>query len=135
MISFLLSIVVLTLIFWGLHKARIISVCPICAGAVITWVGGIVALYYGASWANSMVIAILMGASLGALADKYGNRLGLFWKSAAVLLGLPAIYLLVQKSLWQSLALIILLLLLTIFVRKTNQIPSNDKKDLFKECC
>lgn len=135
MLYYLLSITILTLIFWGLHKARIIPVCPICAGVVITWVGGIVALYYGSSWANPMIITILMGASMGALADKYGNRFGLLWKTVVVLLGLPAIYLLVQKSLWQGSGLVILLILITILLQKKNTPTLRDKKDLFKDCC
>ena len=135
MLYYLLSIALLTLIFWALHKARIIPVCPICAGVVITWVGGVVALYFGAWWANPMIIAILMGASMGAIADKYGNKFGLLWKSAVVLLGLPAIYFLVQKLLWQGLGLVVIFLILTVFLYRSNKEVSSDKKDLFKDCC
>ena len=135
MIYYLLSIAALTLIFWALHKARIIPVCPICVGVVITWLGGILALYYGASWANPIIIAILMGASMGALAEKYGNRFGLLWKSALVLFGLPAIYLLVQKSLWPGLALVALLGLFTIFASTGKKPAPGAEKDLFKDCC
>lgn len=135
MLYYLLSIAVLTLIFWGLHKARIIPICPICSGVVITWVGGIIAFYYGASWANPMIIAILMGASMGALADKYGNRFGLLWKTVVVLLGLPAIYLLMQKSLWQGLGLVILLILISVISNKKDASVLHNKKDLFKDCC
>jgi hypothetical protein len=135
MIYYLISITVITLVFWGLHKAHIIPLCPICAGVVITWVGGAIALYYGTAWANPLIIAVLMGASMGALADKYGSRFGLFWKSSIVLLGLPAIYLIVQKSLWQGIGLVGIIIILTIFSNKKSAPALRDKKDLFKDCC
>lgn len=135
MTYYLLSIALVTLVFWGLYKAHILSVCPICAGVVITWVVGVAALYSGAVWANPLGIAILMGASVGALADKYGNKYGLFWKSAVVLLGVPAIYLLVQKSLWQSLALLAVIAVVTVYTKLKSKPLVSQKKDLFKDCC
>jgi len=135
MIYYLITIAVLTFIFWSLHKARIIPVCPICAGVVITWVGGAVGLYYEVTWANSLIIAILMGVSLGALADKYGSRLGLLWKSAMVLLGLPAIYFIVQKLSWQGAILVAMLVIITIFSHKQSAPAMRKEKDLFKDCC
>lgn len=135
MIYFLISILVLTLIFAWLYKIKVVTVCPICAGVVITWIAGIVLLYYGSTWANPLIIAILMGASLGALADRYGSRFGLIWKSAVVIIGLPSIYFIVQKSLWQGLILITVMVIITIFFNKQNAPALRNKKDLFKDCC
>jgi hypothetical protein len=66
---------------------------------------------------------------------KYGSRFGLFWKSSIVLLGLPAIYLIVQKSLWQGIGLVGIIIILTIFSNKKSAPALRDKKDLFKDCC
>lgn len=135
MIYYLLAIALLTLILWGLYKAKAISVCPICAAVVITWVGGLAALYWRASWSNPLIVAILMGASIGALADKYGSKFGFLWKSAVVLLGLPAVYFLTQKALWPGLGLVLLLGLVTVLSHNNNPTGSHEKKDLFKNCC
>ena len=135
MIYFLLPIFVLTLIFWVLYRAKLSIICPICAGTLLTWAGGLVALYSGAAWADPLIIGILMGASLGALADKYGSRFGLFWKSAVVLLGLPATYFLVQKFLWPGVGLVLLIVLLTWFFGRGTKPEPEPKKDLFKDCC
>ena len=135
MFYFIISIFIVTIIFWGLHKGRIVTVCPICAGVLITWIGGIASLYYGASLGNPMIVAILMGASMGALADKYGARFGLLWKSAVVLIGLPAIYMLVQKSFWAGLGLVATIAVYTAYLHNTNKPKIERKKDLFKECC
>ena len=138
MLYYLLSIAALTIIFWALFKARVVSVCPICAGVVMTWAAGIAALYYGVSWANPLLIGILMGASLGALADKYGSKFGLFWKSSVVLLGLPAIYFVIQRSFWKGVILIIAIGIVTLLSNLSNKKSGSGikhKKDLFQDCC
>jgi uncharacterized membrane protein YadS len=134
MIYFLLSILVITLVFYFLHKRKILAVCPICAGTVLTWFGGLAALYTNQLWASPLLVAILMGASLGALAEKFGPSYGLLWKTGVVLLGFPASYFFVQQSVWPGLGLIVLLLLLTL-ISKKKPVEKEDKKDLFKECC
>lgn len=137
MIYFLASISILTLLFAYLYKARIINVCPICAGVVITWFIGIVGIYTNQAWADPMLVAILLGASLGALADKYGSRFGLIWKTLMVLVGLPAVYFIVQEQIWFGTALVIGLLIITLVAgkNKTNHKTLGHNKDLFKECC
>lgn len=137
MIYFLASILILALVFTYLYKARITTVCPICAGVVITWLIGIVGIYTDQAWADPMLVAILLGASLGALADKYGSKLGLVWKTLVVLIGFPAIYFIVQEKIWLGIALIIGLIILTFVAgkNKTNHKLHSHNKDLFKECC
>lgn len=135
MIYFLASILILTLIFAYLYKSRIITVCPICAGVVITWLAGVIGIYTDQAWANPLLVAILLGASLGALADKYGSRLGLVWKTLYVLIGLPAVYFIVQEKLWFGLGLIIALIILTLVTGKNRTNHKLANKDLFKECC
>ena len=135
MIYFLISIAFTTLAFAFLYRARIITVCPICAAVVITWIVGGVGLYANQSWADPLIIAILLGASLGALADKYGSRLGLLWKSLMVLIGLPAIYFTIQKKPLLGLGLLLILAVITIFSGRNRQSGNSHRKDLFKECC
>jgi hypothetical protein len=135
MIYFIISITVITLAFAFLYRARIITVCPICAGVVITWIAGAVGLYANQSWADPLIIAILLGASMGALADKYGSRFGLIWKSLMVLIGLPAIYFIVQKKPLQGLGLLLALAVITVFSGRNRSPINPHRKDLFKECC
>ncbi|QQS23266.1 hypothetical protein IPM19_01730 [bacterium] len=135
MIYFLASILVLTIIFAYLYKTKLITVCPICAGVVITWLIGVVGIYTGQEWANPLIVAILLGASLGALADKYGSRFGLVWKTLMVLIGLPAVYFIVQENLWFGLGLVAGLVILTLVFGKNTANHKPHNKDLFKECC
>lgn len=135
MTIFIASIIILTFIFAYLYKAQVIKVCPICAGVVLTWTAGLVSVYTNQTWANPLVVAILMGASLGALADKYGNKLGLVWKSALIVVGLPAIYMLLQKKLLFGLALLLIIILMTFFFSKRSGNKTSHKDDLFKDCC
>ena len=135
MIYFLASILILTIIFAFLYKARIIAVCPICAGVVITWFVGVIGIYNNQAWADPFLVAILLGASLGALANKYGSKLGIVWKTLFVLIGLPAVYFIVQEKLWFGLGLIIALIILTLVTGKNRTNHKLANKDLFKECC
>ncbi|HLC45151.1 MAG: hypothetical protein A2722_04105 [Candidatus Doudnabacteria bacterium RIFCSPHIGHO2_01_FULL_50_11] len=136
MVYFLSSIAAITIIFTLLHKAKIVSVCPICAGVVVTWVGGIIGLYANQKWADPMVIAILMGASMGAVADKYGIRFGLLWKTLTVVLGLSAIYFIIGLSLYKGLGFLLILGIITVFLSRKKYGSANAKnEDLFKECC
>lgn len=135
MIYHILSIIIFTLIFVCLYKAGVIKVCPICAGVVITWVLGMYGILTHAAWANPLITAILLGASLGAIADKHGSKFGIIWKSSLVVLGLPAIYFLVQNELWKSLALLAVLCAITLVKYKPGSPGKNSSHDLFKNCC
>lgn len=136
MIYYIVTIIILTLIFVGIYRSHLVKVCPICAGVVITWLIGIFGIYTHASWANPLIIAILMGASLGALADKYGSRFGIIWKSGVVILGLPAIYLLVQNRFWTGLVFLAAIFALTLVLSKPSSSNKSDQNhDLFKNCC
>lgn len=135
MIYYLLTTLLLTLVFWALYRSLIISFCSICAAAVITWVGGLLAIHLHVSWANPLLVAILMGASMGAVAEKYGHRFGLFWKTAMVLLGTSSIYFLVQPAgFYKGLGIAAVLLAITFFLHKGKP-AEHVRGDLFKDCC
>jgi|SRR3989344_1406725 len=136
MLYFILGLIVLTAIFWILHKSKLVSFCPICAATVLVWLISLAALYLGAAWADPLLVAILMGASLGALAEKHGGKLGFLWKTLFVTLGLPSIYFMIEKDLAKGLGLLLILLLMTLLWRKRKSGPvAAEKKDIFKDCC
>lgn len=135
MIYFLALILVLTLVFAFLYRTRMITICPICAGVVVTWLAGIVGIYSNQTWADPLLVAILLGASLGALADKYGSKFGLVWKTLMVLIGLPAVYYIVQQKLWLGLGFVVALIVLTLLSRRNSATANPHRQDLFKECC
>lgn len=135
MIYFVASILTLTAIFTLLNRSKTIIVCPICAAVVITWLAGLVGIYTGQAWADPLIIAILLGASLGALADKYGTGFGLAWKTLMVILGLPAIYYVVQRQPVQGLGLLFVLVVVTLLFNKRKSGSAKPNPDIFKECC
>ncbi len=112
------------------------KICPICAAVVLAWLAGLVTLYSGATWLDPLIVGILMGASLGALAEKYGGKLGFWWKTLFVVLGLPAIYFMIEKDLAKGLGMLLILAVVTLLFRKTETDRAGvGKKDLFKNCC
>lgn len=135
MFYYLLVIFLLTIGFVLLYKAKFTTVCPVCAAAVITWVVGLLAIHLHASWANPLIVAVLMGASMGAVAEKYGKHFGFPWKTAVVLLGIGAIYFLVQPDeLYNGLIVVGVLMAITFLSNKIVQ-TEGGLKDLFKDCC
>src|SRR3989344_8480013 len=84
------------------------KICPICALVVIVWVAGLFGIYLDAVWADPLIVAMLMGGSVGALAEKYGSRLGPVWKAVFVILGFIAVYFLVNKSVWPGIIFAVL---------------------------
>lgn len=131
---YLLTLLILTILFWALYQYKIIKFCAICAAVVVTWTISLIAIYLNAIWADPMIVAILMGASLGALADKYSNNFGFVWKYSMVILGLPSVYLLINKELSRALLIIFILLSITFISRPKNKVFDNNK-DIFGECC
>lgn len=121
------------MLFAGLYKARVLVVCPICAGVVITWAVGLIGIYSDFEWTDPMFIGLLMAGSIGALAEKYGMKKGLVWKSTLVLVGFPAVYYLVNKELTLGLAFgIVTLAIIYAGVKKG---PEKHKNDMFENCC
>jgi len=75
-----------------------------------------------------------MAGSIGALADKYGTQMGLIWKSLLVVIGLPAVYFVMEKDykLGTLLAVLTLVLVILPLINKEKKEP---KADIFKHCC
>lgn len=135
MIYYLISIVLLTIVFVLLRRIIVIKFCAICGAVLITWFIGLVGIYMNLPWADPLLILILMGASLGALAEKYGTKYGLIWKSLMILIGFPGVYYLVQERFWIGGGLMLVLVFLTIIFSRSNISSNTEHKDIFKECC
>lgn len=136
MIYYLLSIGVLTGVFTYLRRVNILLVCPICAGVAMTWVIGVAGIYTQQEWADPLIIAVLLAASLGGLAEKYGSKFGFIWKTLFTLIGLQTAYLIVQKEWLWAVGLSVAIVVLTIGFAKANRTNQRIKNiDIFKECC
>ena len=134
-IYYFISLVALTSLFWLLGRLQLIKICAICAAAVLTWTWGLIAIYLSLDWANPIAVAILLGASLGAIAERYGRTLGFLWKALWVILGLVAIFLLVQGQWLAGLGMLGLILLTTWFMSSNKSTQSKLHQDLFDDCC
>ena len=130
---------ILAVIFWFLHRAKIIKYCPICLAVGITWIIGLI-LYYSDIYVDPLILAVLLGASLGALAQKYGSKYGLFWKTAFVILGIIVIYFLIYKEPFKAFLLLLLVAGVTFFFHSTStktelSSPLDKIENKFKDCC
>jgi len=134
-IYFSLVILGLTAIGWLALRQRP-AICPICIAVILTWAGGLLASYLGYSWANPLVVGLLMGASLGAISNRFGPHLGLGWQTGLIALGLPTIYWLVTGQWGQGWLGLGVMVVATWWWAQTR--PSSTRKqskDLFDDCC
>lgn len=132
--TLLLTILIVgTLIFWTLRRFKIFENCPICSATVLTWVIGLFFIYSGRT-IDTLIIAILMGATLGAVAEKYGSKYGFLWKAAFVILGFITIYFLVYEELLKAFVSLVLIGLTTLFSNSSSRLRQG-KEDKFKDCC
>ena len=78
-----------------------------------------------------------MGASLGALAEKLGGKLGFIWKTLAVLLGSSGVYFLLNEEPLKAVPLVAALLAVTLFkvFNPTEGSRTRVLRDRFKGCC
>lgn len=127
-------LIVSTLLFWLLYRLKIFTICPVCSATVLTWIIGAVLFYIGSPWANPLFIALLMGASLGALAEKLGDKFGFIWKTLWVIFGSGGIYFLLNKELSKAAPLLLAMLVITLLLNPVSPV-SRSLKDKFKDCC
>lgn len=130
----LLLLLILTALAWIFYKWGILKSCPVCAAALLTWGIGLTAFYLGASWADPLFIALLMGMTVGALAEKFGNRFGFVWKTFFVLFCSAGIYFLFEKEPVKAGILLSAVVLATLFF--LSSFPSaRGLVDKFNDCC
>ncbi|MEK7075455.1 MAG: hypothetical protein AAB948_01480 [Patescibacteria group bacterium] len=133
MIYLLISIFILTVVLYFVRKTSGLYICPICIATVFTWSWSFIAVTFNLLDIPPVLISLLMAISLGATVQKYGSKLGLFWKTSVVLIGFPAVYLVSQGAFLKAVLVGLVLALFTavsFILRKEKNI--NDK---FEECC
>lgn len=138
MIYLLISILILTVFFWIVNKVRNKAVvCPICAATVVTWISALIGIYLNLFKVNNFLLAILIALSLGAGAEKFASKFGLWWQVLMVLSGVPAIYYLVQGKLTTAIYFLMALLFGTVLLNLQFSAKSSKGyyKDTFKDCC
>ena len=114
MLYALFSIIVLTVIFWLVNKARPKTVfCPICVATVVVWLSLLLGMYFNIFSVNVQFLAILMAISLGAGIERFGRKYGLWWKTLMVALGTPAVYFLASEKLLISIYFLLAVVFLT----------------------
>ena len=108
------------------------KICPICLAVVIAWATALILKWAGFKIDN-LILGILMGASVGAAATKYGQNM--VWKICFVLLGMPAIWFLINNQFIPAIILFVLLALLTIYFNSKLNKKGEPQADKFKDCC
>ncbi|MBI4363373.1 MAG: hypothetical protein HY545_00815 [Candidatus Doudnabacteria bacterium] len=114
MLYALFSIIVLTVVFWLVNKARPKTVfCPTCVATILVWLILLLGIYFNIFSADAQLVAILMAISLGAGIERFGPKYGLWWKTLMVVLGVPAVYFLAFEELLTSIYFLLAILFLT----------------------
>ena len=113
------------------------KVCFICAAVVITWAGMLIWMWSGHN-IDKILLAILMGTSVGAIATRYAQNM--IWKSLIVILSIPAVWYAVQDQLDTAAIFIFLIILPSIYFNSKLNSPAGEQKgvqqeDRFKDCC
>ena len=130
----LLAIIVLTATL-VLARGHDSNFCPICIATVAVWGVSLALLYFGpAGLVDPLFLAVLMGASVGAVATKYGNNWGLLWKTSVVVIGTPAVYFAASRQTGRALAFAAVLAVITVVSASVKRKPSV-VEDRFKNCC
>ena len=140
----IISIIVVAGVVWLANKILPFTICPICAGVFLTWVGLIIAYTIGYQ-INLTIPALLMGGSVVGVVYQLEKKFRdlpvgrvLLWKilfiptgfvvAYGILERLPAVFLL---------AVIFLFLASLLLIRKTNthseSVDGLEKK--MEECC
>jgi len=108
------------------------NICLICAATVLAWVTMLILMWSGFA-IDKILLATLMGMSVGAIATKYAQ--GLVWKTVIVILGLPFIWFTVNgRPLSAGILFGVILLSWLLSVKFSNK-KGLQQTDRFKDCC
>ncbi|MEK7114433.1 MAG: hypothetical protein AAB850_02690 [Patescibacteria group bacterium] len=139
-----LSILAISALMWLANRILPFTVCPICAGVFLTWMGLVSAHFLGYS-INLVIPALLMGGSVVGIAYQLekklrGSSVGmlLLWKVFFIPTGFVAAYGVLEQLWTVSIAAVIFLLLVSLLlISKTNThteaVVGLEKK--MKDCC
>lgn len=140
------SILAITAVVWLANKFLPFTVCPICAGSFLTWVG-LVGAYFAGYTVDLTIPAILMGGSVVGIAsalEKNSRRpagASLFFKTLFIPAGFVAAYSVLERQWVVLLFAVVILVLLSLvfsFLRDTADSPQKGSSELekrMKDCC
>jgi len=142
-----ISILVISALTWLVSRILPFTVCPICAGVFLTWMGLISAHFMGYE-INLIVPALLMGGSVVGITYQlekkfYGPSTSapLLWKAFFIPTGFVAAYA-VLEQLWVVFLLAIAFLFLESFAllsssgtTDSRKKVASDTEEKMKDCC
>ena len=108
------------------------KICPICAAVVITWAGMLVWMWSGHE-VDKILLATLMGMSVGAIATKYGQNK--IWKSAMVILAVPLVWFALKDQPGTAAVFLGLIILPSLYFNSKLNMKGDQQSDRFKDCC
>ncbi len=141
----IISILAVSVVVWLANKFLMFTICPICAGVFLTWVGLLGAYNFGYQ-VDLTIPALLMGGTVVGVAyqlekkfkNLFPNRI-LFWKVLFIPVGFVAMYGILEQLWTMFLVAIAFLLLITLTqLRKTengNGVKSELEKKMEESCC
>ncbi|MDO8593715.1 MAG: hypothetical protein Q7R59_02375 [bacterium] len=131
------SILTVSAVVWLLNKILPFTVCPICAGVLLTWVG-LVGAHFAGYEVSLVVPALLMGGSVVGVTYQLEKKLdkpSLLWKVLFIPAGFIAAYALLEQ-LWIVFFLAIGFLLLTsLAFLSSHSEASRDTEKKMEDCC
>jgi len=141
------SILAITLVAWLANKILPFTVCPICAGVFLTWIG-LVGAYLLGYQIDLVIPAILMGGSVVGMAYQFEKKFSgyaagtlLLWKVFFLPTGFVAVYGVLKKLWIVSVPSLIALLLVSFFflsayrVPRTQENTTDEIEKKMKDCC
>ncbi len=143
----IISILVITLVVWLANKILPFTVCPICAGSFLTWVGLVSAHFMGYQ-IDLVVPALLMGGSVVGIAyqleKKFRNQSAgrlLLFKVFFIPAGFVAAYA-VLEQLWVALLVAIVFLFALSCLLSSSSSTAGSREETvgdiekkMKDCC
>ena len=108
------------------------KICLICAAVVLAWLSMLILMWFGFA-VDKILLATLMGMSVGAVATKYAPGFG--WKTLTVILGLLLVWSALNEKFVYAAAALGLILLTLLFSVKLNNKKGAQQPDRFKDCC
>jgi hypothetical protein len=141
------SILAITLVVWLANRILPFTICPICAGVFLTWIGLVSAHLLGYQ-IDLVIPALLMGGSVVGIAYQlekkfrgYSAGALLLWKVFFMPIGFVAAYG-VLKRLWVvSVPALVALLLVSLLFLSAHRVPgarentTDEIEKKMKDCC
>lgn len=145
MIITIISILIITTIIWFVSKKLPFNICPVCTGVLLTWTGLLIVISLGQLSISDYQLptAILAGGTVVGIMSKLEKYIKikfiLLWKTTFVILGFFVVYSLVSSDWIISIVGIILIIIVTVMLKKTKMKEPSKKleeiQEKLKNCC